>query len=81
MDRLVRLQLAGRVTYYLGWIATICGGLVQFNLGTKLFAAMTISKRNLFEASLLFFVISMASELRASCLRDEMPGAPKRQAA
>ena len=65
MRDIVRLQLVAKVTYYFGWIALICGGLVQANIGRALFDAINISKRNLFEASVICFLICMASELRA----------------
>jgi hypothetical protein len=65
MDHFVRLQLVGRVTYYCGGIALLCGGLVHFNIARALFAAMMINQRNLLELSALCFLVSMASELRA----------------
>jgi hypothetical protein len=65
MDHFARLQLVGRVTYYLGWIALLCGGLVHLNVARRLFLAMDLSQRNLFEVSVVCFLICMASELRA----------------
>ena len=65
MDHFARLQLVGRVTYYLGWIALLCGGLVHLNIAKGLFLAMTLSQRNLLEASVVCFLICIASELRA----------------
>ena len=65
MDHVTRLQLIGKVTYYVGWIAMLCGGLLQLNMARSLFLAMSLSKRNLFEVSLACFVICIASELRA----------------
>lgn len=65
MDHVARLQLVGRVTYYLGWISLICGGLVHLNLGRSMFAAMQLSQRNLFELGVVCFLITIASELRA----------------
>jgi hypothetical protein len=65
VDHFARLQLIGRVTYYLGWIALLCGGLVHLNVAKGLFLAMTLSQRNLFEASVVSFLICIASELRA----------------
>jgi hypothetical protein len=65
MNHVARLQLVGRVTYYLGWIALLCGGLVHVNIARGLFAAMSLSQRNLFELAVVGFVISMASEIRA----------------
>lgn len=79
MGHLARLQLIGRVTYYLGWITLIGGGLMHLNIARSLFMALSVSKRNLFEVSLAFFLICIASEVRA---RDavEMPGALKKAA-
>jgi len=65
MDHVVRLQLVGRITYYLGWIALLCGGLVHVNIARGLFAAISLSQRNLFEVAVACFVISIASEIRA----------------
>ena len=86
MRHFVRLQLIGRVTYYVGWIALACGGLVHFNLAGEVFAAMSINKRNLFELSVTCFLVCMASELRAlSLVRNqgptELPAVIKKQAA
>jgi hypothetical protein len=82
MGHFARLQLVGRVTYYLGWIALLCGGLVHLNIAKGLFLAMSLSQRNLFEVSVVCFLICIASELRA---RDsagaEVPNIVKRQAA
>lgn len=66
MGHLARLQLVGRVTYYLGWISLVCGGLFHLHIGQSLFLAMSLTKRNLFEISVICFVICMASELRAN---------------
>jgi hypothetical protein len=60
-----RLQLVARVTYYLGWVAAVCGGLVHLTIGTALFRSLALSKRNLLEISLFFFIVAAASELRA----------------
>jgi hypothetical protein len=65
MGHFVRLQLIGRVTYYVGWITLLCGGLLHLNIAGKLFLAMHLTKRNLFEVSVACFVICIASELRA----------------
>ncbi len=65
MSHVIRLQLIGRVTYYVGWIALACGGLVHLNIATNLFLAMRLPQRNLFEASIVCFLICIASELRA----------------
>jgi hypothetical protein len=68
MGHFDRLQFVGRTTYYLGWISLLCGGLVQLHIGTALFAAISLTKRNLFEVSVVLFIICMASELRALAL-------------
>ena len=79
MDHIGRLQLIGRVTYYIGWLSLLCGGLVHFNVVRSMFMAMSLSKRNLFEISIACFVICIASELRA---RDsvEMPAMARKAA-
>jgi hypothetical protein len=64
MGHLARLQLVGRVTYYLGWISLICGGLAHLRVGLAAFTAISLTKRNLFEVALVCFVICIASELR-----------------
>jgi hypothetical protein len=64
MSHFARLQLVGRVTYYLGWIALVCGGLVRINVARGLFLNIGISQRNLFELSVVSFLICVASELR-----------------
>jgi len=68
MSHVDRLQLIGRVTYYAGWIALVCGGLFHLNIANTLFMAMRLSQRNLLEVSVVFFLICMASELRAHAL-------------
>jgi len=81
MDHVARLQLVGRVTYYLGWIALLCGGLVHINIAKSLFMAIDLSQRNLFEVSVISFVICIASALRALPAANEMPAAAKRSTA
>jgi len=66
MGHLARLQLVGRITYYLGWITLVCGALVHLGVGRAAFAALELTKRNLFEVSVVCFVICIASELRAA---------------
>ncbi len=68
MSHTVRLRLIGRITYYLGWVALLCGGLLQLNIARTLFLALNLTKRNLFEASVICFLICIASELRAHAL-------------
>jgi hypothetical protein len=65
MGHFARLQLVGRVTYYLGWISLVCGTLVHLGIGRAAFMAMSLTKRNLFEIAVVCFVICIASELRA----------------
>src|ERR1017187_9660944 len=81
MNHVTRLQLIGRVTYYVGWIALVCGGLFHLNIATNLFMAMRLPQRNLFEASVMCFLICIASELRAHALQgNEASSAAKRAA-
>jgi len=83
MGHLARLQLIGRITYYIGWIALICGGVVHVNIGRALFLNMGISQRNLFEVSVMCFLVCAASELRAVASAsgaDEMPIVGKKAA-
>ena len=72
MSHVIRLQLIGRVTYYAGWIVLVCGGLFHLNIASKLFSAMTLRPRNLLEASVMCFLICMASELRAHVARNSV---------
>jgi hypothetical protein len=65
MKHAVRLHLIGRITYYIGWVALLCGGLLHLNIATTLFLALNLTKRNLFEVSIVCFLICIASELRA----------------
>jgi len=82
MDRTDRLHLVGRITYYLGWIAFLCGGVVHFNVARPAFTAMSLSQRNLFEVSVACFIICVASEVRAMAgVEKEMPVVVKRPAA
>jgi hypothetical protein len=82
MDRSARLHLVGRITYYVGWVSLLCGGLVQLNIAKALFMSVSLTKRNLFEVSLACFVICMASEVRALTTSEkELPIVVKRQAA
>jgi hypothetical protein len=81
MGHFIRLQLVGRVTYYVGWIALVGAGLAHLNIATKLFLAINLTKRNLFEVSMVCFVICIASELRAlASTGNEMSSAVKRAA-
>ncbi len=89
MTHFIRLQLVGRITYYLGWIWLLCGGLAHLNIASSMFVAMTLTKRNLFEISVVCFLICVASELRAleivelrtlAVAKKELPSGVKRQA-
>jgi hypothetical protein len=81
MGHFDRLQLVGRVSYYLGWISLLCGGLVHLNLGRALFTSLSVNKRNLFEVSLMLFIICMASQLRALTLSGSQASSGKREMA
>jgi hypothetical protein len=81
MGHFTRLQLVGRVTYYLGWITLLLGGLVHLNIGRPLFLALSLTKRNLFELSVVLFVICMASQLRALTLADSQASGVRKIAA
>lgn len=65
MGHLARLQLVGRVTYYVGWISLICGALDHLNIGRTAFVAIRLTQRNLFEVAVVCFLICIASQLRA----------------
>ena len=82
MNRSTRLHLIGKNTYYAGWIAIFCAGLVHLNIAKALFMAMSLTKRNLFEVSVVCFVICMASEVRVLASSEkELPGLVKGQVA
>jgi hypothetical protein len=65
MDSATRLLLVSRVSYYIGWVFALLGAVVHFGLGVAMFRAINLSQRNLFGGSLLFFLISAVSVLRA----------------
>ncbi len=74
MNRIVRLQFVARVIYYLGWLTTILGALSHFSVRLNLrLDALQLTQRNLLEASVLLFMISMASELRFIASKLRMP--------
>ena len=81
MNHITRLQLIGRVTYYVGWIALVCGGLFHFNIATKLFMAVNLPQRNLFEVSVVCFLICIASEVRVHALPGNEGSTPVKKAA
>ncbi len=65
MDHFTRLYSIAKITYYVGWIALLCGGLAHIGIATRLFIAMRLPQRNLLELGVVCFVICIASELRA----------------
>jgi len=82
MDRSARLHVVGKISYYLGWISLICGGLLHVGIGRAMFTALSLTKRNLFEVAVVCFLICMASEVRAlSATEKEVPVMVKRPAA
>lgn len=82
MDQTSRLHLVGRLSYYIGWVTLLCGALMHLHIATKLFLAISLSKRNLFEVSVACFVICLASEVRAlSSAEKALPAVVKSQAA
>jgi hypothetical protein len=83
MQRSGRLRAISRVCYYLGWAAAaIAIGTHLMRLDVALTKAINVSGRNLLEASLLLFIICVASEARASGLAsEEKPATIKAQAA
>jgi hypothetical protein len=82
MGHSARLLLIGKITYYVGWLALLCGALVQLNIATSLFMTINLTKRNLFELSVVCFIICMASEVRAMVSTEkELPTDVKRQVA
>jgi hypothetical protein len=82
MDRSARLHVVGKITYYLGWISLLCGGVLQVGIGRAMFTALTVTKRNLFEVAVVCFLICLASEIRAiGATEKEVPVIVKRPAA
>jgi len=65
MGSFARLQLVGRITYYIGWLSLLCGSAVHINIAKAMFLNIGLSQRNLFELSTVCFLICVASELRA----------------
>lgn len=84
MDHTGRLQLVGKVTYYIGWIALLCGAAVHVNIARGMFLAIGVSQRNLFEIGVVSLLITVASELRAhdsaSSASKDMSGGLKKAA-
>jgi hypothetical protein len=83
MDRLTRLYMAGRSTYYLGWITAFAAALVHFARLDRILVPVSLSTRNLLEASVIFFLACAASELRVLDIAatGQMPRATRGQAA
>ena len=65
MESFARLQLIGRITYYIGWLSLLCGGAVHINIAKAMLLNVGLTQRNLFELSTVCFLICVASELRA----------------
>jgi len=64
MDSKERLRMIARITYYVGWLLAVLGALAHFHLGASILQAALMPQRNLFEASVLLFLISAVSALR-----------------
>jgi hypothetical protein len=76
------MHLVGKITYYVGWISLLCGGLMHVNIARGVFTALNLTQRNLLEVSVVCFVICMASEVRALASSEkELPAIVKRSAA
>jgi len=65
MDSVSRLTLTSRITYYVAWLLALVGAFVHFGLAAGLFRSIHLSQRNLFEGSMMLFVVSAVSALRA----------------
>ncbi len=65
MDSPTRLKLASRISYYTGGVLALLGATVHFGLGSGFFHSVDLTSRNLLEGSLMFFLISAVSVLRA----------------
>ncbi len=65
MDSVTRLLLVSRVSYYVGWVFALVGAVAHFGLGMVVFRLTSLLQRNLFEGSVMFFLISAVSVLRA----------------
>jgi hypothetical protein len=82
MDRTSRLRLVGNITYYLGWISLVCGGLVHVHIATAFFLSLRMTKRNLLETAVMCFIICVASEVRTlGAAEKELPVVVKRPVA
>lgn len=65
MKRIVRLEVVARVAYYLALLATFLGTLSHFSLSINIrLDSLQLTQRNLIQATLVLFIISIASELR-----------------
>ena len=74
-------EMASSLAYYRGWISVLWG-VSTFHSGQGLFRSLEINKRNLLEASAMFFLICAVSELRvlSSSKAETTMMAAKRQA-
>ena len=81
MSHVGRMYWIGKITYYFGWIALVCGAMIHLHIATRFFTALSISKRNMFEVAVVSFLICIASELRVHVLPAEVLPADLRKAA
>jgi hypothetical protein len=65
MGHSICLHCIGKVTYYIGWLALLCGALTHIHIATNFFLSVRLTQRNLLEVCVVCFVICIASELRA----------------
>ena len=74
MRRIVRLEVVARVAYYLALLGTFLGALSHFSARINLaLDSLQLTQRNLIEATLVLFIISVASELRV--ISSKLPAA------
>ena len=83
MDRLNRLHVTAKTTYYLAWITGFAAVLLHLFRLNRLLLPLNLSPRNLLEGSLLLFVACAAAEMRALNIaaKDQMPQVRRGQAA
>ena len=83
MDHPHRLRKAARACYYTGWTLALFAFLdVLFKMDKSLLSPFDLTRRNLLEASFLFFLISIASAVRAMgpAVTEKQPPAKSRAA-
>ena len=72
MERPDRLRLISRVCYYVGLLAAVVAVILRVTpLNLALARATNFTGRNVLEASLLLFLICVASEARAIGLKSD----------